>query len=154
MRRIKQQITREECIEILKNEPRGVLSVLGDDGYPYGMPMDHFYCEENGRLYFHGAVTGHKIDAIKANDKVSYCVIDKGYKKEGDWAYYFNSVILFGRARLITEPDEMADILRKLTYKYIQDDAYVEDMVKNHAARAMCIEITPEHITGKLVHEK
>ena len=69
MRRIKQQIPNEECIEILKTEPRGVLSVLGDDGYPYGIPMDHWYSEADGKLYFHGAKEGHKLDAIKACDK-------------------------------------------------------------------------------------
>ncbi len=154
MRRIKQQISKEECIEILKNEPRGVLSVMGDDGYPYGMPMDHFYCEENGKLYFHGAVTGHKIDAIKANDKVSYCVMDKGYKEDGDWAYYIKSVIVFGRARLIDDRDQVVDICRSIAYKYTRDEAYIEYELKNAAPRAMCIEITPEHMTGKLVHEK
>lgn len=48
MTRIRQQLAESECIEILKNEKRGVLSVLGDDGYPYGMPMNHYYCEEDG----------------------------------------------------------------------------------------------------------
>lgn len=50
MRRFKQQIPNEECIEILKNEPRGVLSVLGDDGYPYGVPLDHWYSESDGLI--------------------------------------------------------------------------------------------------------
>lgn len=62
MRRWKQQLSDEDCIAILKNEPRGILSVLGDDGYPYGIPMNHWYCEADGKLYFHGAKTGHKID--------------------------------------------------------------------------------------------
>ena len=65
MRRFKQELSKEECMEILKNEPRGVLSVLGDDGYPYGMPVTHWYNEKNGKIYFHGAKSGHKIDAIK-----------------------------------------------------------------------------------------
>ena len=70
--RKKQQITEEECIRILKEEPRGVLSVLGDDGYPYGMPINHFYNEEDGRLYFHSGMKGHKVDAIERCDKASY----------------------------------------------------------------------------------
>lgn len=86
MRRFKQELSKEECMEILKNEPRGVLSVLGDDGYPYGMPVTHWYNEKNGKIYFHGAKSGHKIDAIKNCDKVSFCVYDKGYRKENDWA--------------------------------------------------------------------
>ena len=70
MRRIKQQIPEEECIKILKEEPRGVLSVLGDDGYPYGVPIDHYYDEKTGRIYFHCAKEGHKLDAIRRCDKV------------------------------------------------------------------------------------
>ena len=86
MRRYKQELSKEECIEILKNEPRGVLSMLEDDGYPYGIPMTHWYDEATGNIYFHGAKIGHKIDAINRCDKVSFCVYDKGYRKEGEWA--------------------------------------------------------------------
>ena len=99
--RHKQQLPDSECIEILKNEPRGVLSVVGDEGYPYGLPIDHWYCEENGRLYFHCGKIGHKLDAIRACNKVSYCVMDGGTPEEGGWALYFRSVIVFGRAKII-----------------------------------------------------
>ena len=99
MRRFKQQITQEECIEVLKNAPRGVLSVHGEDGYPYGLPISHWYNEEDGKLYFHGAKAGHKLDAIRANDKVSFCVMDEGYREEGDWALNIKSVIIFGRIK-------------------------------------------------------
>ena len=63
IRRIRQKMTEEECIEVLKNETRGVLSVTGLEGYPYGMPMNHWYDEETGKLWFHGGKFGHKIDA-------------------------------------------------------------------------------------------
>ena len=76
MRRFKQQISDAECKEILKNEKRGVLSLLGDDGYPYGLPISHLYSEEDNKIYFHGAKEGHKIDAIKNYDKASFCVYD------------------------------------------------------------------------------
>ena len=78
MRHFKQQISEEECIRILKEQPRGILSMIGDNGYPYGIPLDHWYSEKDNRLYFHCAKTGHKLDAIAACDKVSYCVMDKG----------------------------------------------------------------------------
>ncbi|MBR7078568.1 MAG: pyridoxamine 5'-phosphate oxidase family protein, partial [Clostridia bacterium] len=74
--RIKQKLGDAECVEILKNEKRGVLSLIGDGGYPYGVPHDHYYCEEDGRLYFHSGPKGHKIDAIRACGKASYCVFD------------------------------------------------------------------------------
>ena len=89
--RKKQALSEEECIKILKEEPRGVLSVQGDDGYPYGTPLNHWYCEDNGRLYFHSGMSGHRIDALKKCDKVSFCVYDQGYRKEGDWALYIKN---------------------------------------------------------------
>lgn len=78
MRRYKQQLSAEECFRLLKEEPRGVLSMVGDGGYPYGIPMNHWYDEKAGALCFHGAGTGHKIDALTACPKASFCVYDKG----------------------------------------------------------------------------
>lgn len=152
--RIKQQISKEECIEILKNEPRGVLSVIGDDGYPYGMPMNHFYCEEDGKIYFHGGKFGHKIDAIKENDKVSFCVCDKGILEDNGWSFLFKSVIVFGRAKLIEDSEKTIELCRRLCYKFTQDEAYIEDEIQKFAAATLCFELIPEHMTGKLVHEK
>ena len=74
MRRFKQKISTEDCVRLLNDQKRGVLSMIGDDGYPYGIPMDHLYSESENKLYFHCAKVGHKIDAIQACDKVSYCV--------------------------------------------------------------------------------
>ena len=76
MRRFKQQLTQEECVEILNTEVRGVLSVLGDDDYPYGIPIDFYYNQQENKIYFHGAKEGHKIDSIKKHNKVSFCVYD------------------------------------------------------------------------------
>ena len=94
MLRFKQQMTDEECLEVLRTAPRGVLSVVGDDGYPYGMPLNHFYCEEDGKIYFHGGRMGHKIDALKRDNKASFCVTDAGYRREGEWALNFRSVVV------------------------------------------------------------
>ena len=153
MRRFAQQISEEKCIEILKKEPRGVLSVLGDDGYPYGMPMDHWYCEEDGKLYFHGAREGHKLDSIKACDKVSYCVYDEGYRKDGEWALNINSVIIFGRMRLVDDPKKAKEICTHLCRKFTDDEEYLQKELKNALPRVQCLELTPEHMTGKLVNE-
>ena len=77
------QLSTEECISVFQSETRGVLSVLGDNDYPYGMPMNHWYNEEDGAIYFHcGNMNGHRLDALKKHDKVSYCVYDKGYRNE------------------------------------------------------------------------
>ena len=94
MRRSPQALSHEESVELLKTETRGVMSVQGDDGYPYGFPINHYYDEETNRLYFHGANFGHRIDAVKRDPKVSYCVYGGEYQNEGDWAKYVKSVII------------------------------------------------------------
>ncbi len=153
MRRFKQQISDAECIEILKTEKRGVLSLIGDDGYPYGIPLSHFYDERDGKIYFHGAKEGHKIDAIKANPKASFCVMDKGFRKDGEWALNIKSVIAFGKVSLITDIKKAEEICTKLVQKFTDDKEYLEMELKNALARVQCFEFTIEHITGKLVNE-
>ena len=153
MARIKQQIPDEECIRILKEQKRGVLSVLGDDGYPYGVPLNHWYNDEDGCLYFHGGMQGHKIDALKRCDKVSFCVLDDGYRKEGDWALTFKSVIVFGKVRFVEDHAEALDICRKLSLKFLKDTAEIEAMIQRSGSRVLCFALVPEHMTGKQVHE-
>ena len=153
MRRFKQQLSEEECIEVLKNEPRGVLSLIGEDGYPYGMPINQWYCEEDGKIYFHGAKEGHKIDAIKANGKASFCVYDKGYRKPGDWALNIKSVIVFGEIKLVEDEKTTIKICSHLVEKFTDDNEYLAKELKNNLARVQCLELTPVHMTGKLVNE-
>ena len=153
MMRIKQQLPESECIEILKNEKRGVLSVLGDDGYPYGMPMNHFYCEEDGRIYFHGGKKGHKIDAIRRNDKASFCVFDQGFRQEGEWFLRVRSVIVFGRIELVEDPAKTIRISRLLSYKFTSDEKYIAEEIERSGQNTLLFALVPEHITGKLVKE-
>lgn len=153
MRRFKQQISDEECAEILISEPRGVLSVIGDEGYPYGIPMDHWYSEADGKLYFHCAKEGHKLDAIRACDKVSFCVMDKGFRREGEWALNIRSVVVFGRIKVVEDEAKRIEIGTNLCRKFTDDKSYIEHEVKNALPRALCLELIPEHITGKLVNE-
>ncbi|SDB18672.1 hypothetical protein SAMN02910417_01415 [Eubacterium oxidoreducens] len=153
MRRFKQQVPEEECIEILKNTKRGVLSVIGDDGYPYGMPINHYYNEEDGKIYFHGAKAGHKIDAIKACDKASYCVYNDGFTKEGDWALNITSVIIFGRIHLVEDEELSLKICSELTRKFTDDQAYLDKEIANSFKNVQCLELVLEHMTGKLVNE-
>jgi nitroimidazol reductase NimA-like FMN-containing flavoprotein (pyridoxamine 5'-phosphate oxidase superfamily) len=153
MRRFKQQITDEQCIEVLKNSKRGVLSLIGEDGYPYGLPINQWYCEEDGKIYFHGAKEGHKIDAIKACDKVSFCTWDEGYRKDDDWALNINSVIVFGRIKLVEDEDTAIKICTNLTKKFTDDEEYLQKELKNALPRVQCLELIPEYMTGKLVNE-
>jgi len=153
MRRFRQQISREECIRILREQPRGILSVLGDDGYPYGLPLDHWYSEKDNKLYFHCAKEGHKLDAIKAYDKVSYCVIDEGYRNEGEWALNINSVIVFGRMSIVENEEKKREICINICRKFTDDKEFIQKEMDNAFPRVCCLEIAVEHITGKLVNE-
>lgn len=153
MRRIKQQISDEKCKEILMNEPRGVLSLIGDDGYPYGIPMSHFYDSESGNIYFHGSKAGHKIDAINRSNKVSFCVYDKGFVREGEWALNINSVVVFGKINIIEDYDKKVEILNKLSHKFTDDEEYIAKEIETSTKNANIFELVPEHITGKLVNE-
>ena len=152
MRRVGQQLSDEECVEILVNEPRGVLALLGDDDYPYAVPMSHVYVD--GKIYFHGAKSGHKIDAIRNHSKVSYCVIDKGVKAEDSWWYTFRSVIVFGKITTLTDNQEKIDKLTHLGNKFFPTKEETEDEINRLLDRTEVFEITIEHMTGKTVKEK
>ena len=153
MVRQKQQLAKEECIEILKNEKRGVLSVLGDDDYPYGMPLNHYYCEEDGRIYFHGGRGGHKIDAMKRHDKASFCVYDEGFRKEGEWALNIRSVIVFGRIEFIPDRETTYRISAELSRKFTNDEEYIRRELEKSGPGTLMFALIPEHMTGKLVNE-
>ena len=154
MRRFKQQISDEECREILKTGKRGVLSVIGDEGYPYGIPLDHWYCEQDGKLYFHCAKTGHKLDAIAKCDKVSYCVLGEGVREGDDWPLHFKSVVVFGRMRLVEDEAKTREICTALCRKFTDDEAFLQYELTHALPRVQCLEITIEHMTGKKVKEQ
>lgn len=143
----------EECLHVLKTEKRGVLSVSGDNAYPYGMPMNHWYNEEDGKIYFHCGNIGHRLDALKRDNKVSFCTYDEGYRHPGQWPLHIKSVIVFGRIEIVDELERIVDITTKLSYKFIQDDEYIKAEIEKHAHRTLLLELTPEHICGKLVEE-
>ena len=153
MRRFKQQISEEECVRILKEEKRGVLSMHGEDGYPYGIPMNHWYNPEDGKLYFHGAKTGHKADAVTKDNRVSYCVHDAGYKKEGEWALNIRSVIVFGRIEMVEDQAKAMEMARRLSYKFTNDEAYIDREIARSGPHTLVFALIPEHIAGKLVNE-
>ncbi len=153
MRRFKQQLKESDCIAVLKTEKRGVLSMLGEDGYPYGIPMNHWYCPEDGKLYFHGAKSGHKIDAITKCSKVSYCVYDAGYRREGEWALNVRSVVVFGQIGFVADEKKAREIGENLLRKFTDDEAYIRNEIENALPRAQCLELTIDHMTGKLVNE-
>jgi nitroimidazol reductase NimA-like FMN-containing flavoprotein (pyridoxamine 5'-phosphate oxidase superfamily) len=135
--RYKQALSDERCIEILKQTKRGVLSVYGTEGYPYGLPIDHWYCEENGKLYFHCGKTGHKLDALRQDPRVCYTVYGDGEAAEGEWALYFQSVIVFGEITFVEDEERIADICRQLSYKFTDDEHYIAEEIKGHLKGAL-----------------
>ena len=152
--RKKQQLTDAECVEILINEKRGVLSVLGDDGYPYGTPINHYYDPDDGHLYFHSGKRGHRNDAMARCDKASFCVYDQGFVKPGDWALNIKSVIVFGRLRIVEDHERALEISRKLSYKFTRDEDYINYEIQHSGPGVLVFELVPEHMTGTLVNEK
>ncbi|MGN0163677.1 MAG: pyridoxamine 5'-phosphate oxidase family protein [Candidatus Ornithomonoglobus sp.] len=154
MRRFKQAVSEDECIQILKTEKRGVLSVLGDNGYPYGIPMDFYYDEKDRRIYFHCAKEGHKIDAIRNCDKVCFTTWNTGFQKDGDWAWNVTSVVAMGRAELVSDRALTNEKVRLLALKYYPTEDGVNEEMKKDAHRVQMIALTIEHLTGKLVNEK
>lgn len=153
MNRRKQQLSQEESIQILKEEPRGVLSLLGDSGYPYGVPIDHWYNDADGCLYFHGGKKGHKIDAIKGCDKASFCVMDQGFRRNGEWALNIRSVIVFGRIQILEDHEQAIEMTRRLSLKYTRDIDFIEREIIESGKNTLVFRLIPEHITGKLVNE-
>ena len=149
IRRKRQELTEAECIEILKRNTSGVLAVSGDGGYPYTVPLSYVY--DGSALYFHCAKSGHKLDAIKQSDKVSFCVIDQDFIVPQEYTTYFRSVIIFGRASIINRDDEIREAIEKLAIKYYPDDSSDNRdffIQKEYAALCM-VKIDIEHMTGK-----
>ena len=153
MVRFKQQLPETECIDILKTQLRGVLSVIGDDGYPYGLPVNHYYCPEDGKLYFHSGKTGHKIDAMKRCDKASFCVYDEGFRREGEWALNIRSVIVFGRIEIVEDQAKAMEMARRLSHKFTEDETYIDREIACSGPHTLVFALAPEHMTGKLVNE-
>ena len=147
------QLSREDCIALLERETRGVLSVNGEGGYPYGMPMNHFYNAEDGCIYFHCGRRGHRLDALKRSAQVSFCVCEQGERAAGDWALSVRSVIVFGRTEIIDDQDEVIRLVTKLCRKFTQDEAYIAAEIAGHAKATLLLKLTPEHICGKRVRE-
>ncbi len=149
MRRKKQMLSIDECIEILNKGTSGVLALLGDNDYPYAVPISYVYC--NSKLYFHGAKSGHKIDAIKKYSKASFCVIDKDNIIPEEYTTYFRSVIAFGNIHIMENETEIKKAIENLAKKYYPND---EETSRNAAIvrewKALCmIEFSIEHLSGK-----
>ena len=153
MRRAKQALSPQECQAILERGRTCILAVSGAEGYPYAVPLNYVY--QDGKLYFHCAKQGQKLDAIRQNPKVSVCVVDRDEIYPADYTTLFSSVILFGRARILEEEAEKRAAITLFTKKYVPNDP--EDYRQyriNRSYQPLCVvEITVEHMTGKQAKE-
>ena len=148
MRRKRQQLSEEESIGILQKSTAGTLALLGDNGYPYAVPISYVYAD--GKLYFHSALSGHKIDAIRNCDKASFCVIDQDEVHPEKYTTYFRSVIAFGRIHIIEDEQEKLETARLLGDRYNpnQEEALQKEIEKG-LSRMVMIRFDIEHLTGK-----
>ena len=148
MRRHRQQLSQKESISIIERATSGTLALLGDDDYPYAVPISFVY--HDGCLYFHSAVEGHKIDAIRRHDKASFCVIDQDDVHGEQYTTFFRSVIAFGHISIIEDEDEKIAAARMLGNRYNpnHDEALKKEMEKG-LHRMVMLRMNIEHLTGK-----
>ncbi len=153
MRRKNQMLTKEMYTNLLNQCTSGVLAVHGDDGYPYAVPLSYVYTD--GKLYFHSAISGHKLDAVKAHSKASFCVIAKDQVVPEKYTTYYQSVIAFGTVRILTDKAEKLEALQKLAVKYTPDDPAQKRMqeIDRYWDNVCMMELTIEHVTGKQAKE-
>ena len=148
MRRKNQQLSREEAIGILQTCPTGILGLIDDDDYPYTVPLNYVYGDD--KLFFHCAKEGHKIDGMRKNDKVTFCVVEQDEVVPKAFATKYRSVVVFGRARILTDDAEKRDALERLVEKYSPD--YREEgrhAIEKEWNLVCVVEIRIEHVTGK-----
>ena len=149
MRRKKQVLSQKEVEDILHKGTSGVLALLGDNDYPYAVPISYVY--DDGKIYFHSAKSGHKIDAIQRTAKASFCVIDKDLVMPEEYTTYFRSVIAFGRIRIIEDNSEKRAAIEKLAIKYAPEDiaANRNDAISREWKPLCMLEMTIDYVTGK-----
>ncbi len=148
MRRKRQQLSNEESIGILEKATSGTLALLGDNGYPYAVPISYVY--HDGHIYFHSALNGHKVDAIRKYDKASFCVIAKDDVKPEQYTTFFRSVIAFGHIHIIEDETEKMETARMLGNRYNpNDDEHLQKELESGFSRMLMIRLDIEHLTGK-----
>lgn len=148
MRRKRQQLSEKESVAILQRATAGTLALLGDNDYPYAVPISYVYHE--GKLFFHSALAGHKVDAISKCDKASFCVIEQDDVQPERYTTFYRSVIAFGRIRIIEDEQEKLQIARLLGNRYNpnQEEALQKE-IESSLSRMLAIRFDIEHLTGK-----
>lgn len=148
MRREKQRMKHEECIAVLERGTSGVLAVSGENGYPYAVPLSYVFSE--GKLYFHCAMEGHKVDAIRSCDKASFCVVDQDRIVPEKYTTFYRSVIAFGRVKILENEAAKRAAVDVLAQRFRPGhDAERWAEIDGAMPRLCVLEMTIEHMTGK-----
>lgn len=119
MRRIRQELPLDEAKKLLIKNKRGVISLNGEDGYPYSLPINYFYGEKENKLYFHGAKTGYKVDCIKNNNKASFVTYGDEELSDNGWSYYLKSVVVFGKIEIVEDRELAAKKIERTCRKIL-----------------------------------
>lgn len=154
IRKKKNQISDEAAKELLRTSRRGVFAVNGDDGYPYAIPINFLYDEDAQKIYFHGSRAGHKVDSLRACDKVCFTVYGNETIKDEPWAPYMQSVVVFGRCRLLESGEESLALVKRFAMKYYPDESLADIEIAEGGKAVQMYEITIEHYSGKEVQER
>ncbi|MDU2208179.1 MAG: pyridoxamine 5'-phosphate oxidase family protein [Veillonella sp.] len=149
------EIDHSAAETLLQSNRRGILAMNGDNGYPYAIPINYFYDSLAQKIYFHGAKAGHKVESLKVSDKVCFTVYGNERIDEAEsWAPYVQSVVVFGRCRLLEAGSESIEQLKEFAMKYYPDEALADDQIARNGRATQMFEITIEHMSGKQVQEK
>ena len=152
--RIKQALSPSECEGVLRTALRGTLALNGEEGYPYALPVNHYYDAEARTIYFHSGKTGYKVDCLDRSDKACFTVIDDGERREGEWWLTFRSVVAFGRVARIEDAATIERISRALSRKFTKDEVYIDREVEKYAPATLLLALRIEDLQGKIVREK
>ena len=154
IRRKNKEIGIEEAKKLLTETRRGVLAVNGDDGYPYAIPINYYYDDEEQKIYFHGSRVGHKAEALKSCDKVCFTVYGHETVREEAWAPYMQSVVVFGRCHVMAEPSAVEARLRTFAMKYFPSEELANEEISVYGKAVQMYEIEIEHLSGKEIQER
>lgn len=154
IRRKNREIDSDSAKRLLQSSRRGVLAVNGDDGYPYAIPINYLYDDEAQRIYFHGAKIGHKVDALRASDKVCFTVYGNETIRTDAWAPFMQSVVVFGRCHLIEAGPKATRRIKQLAMKYYPSEQLVDEEIAQSGKAVQVFEIEIEHMRGKEVQER
>ena len=147
MRRKDKALEREETMALLEGGEYGVLATVGEGNLPYAVPLN--YAMHDGKVYFHCAALGHKIENIAHNANVSFCVTRESTVIPEKFATGYASVILFGKAAEVTGEEKEAGLLaiaRRFSGDHMEAG---KKYIANALDKTKVFAIEVEHMSGK-----